>query len=325
MVRIRGEILIDRPPATVFDFVADERNEPRFNPRMSDCELQTEGPIGVGSRFRATMRAAGRTVPMTVEFTGYDPPRRLASHSSALGAEIDGELVFEPVGASTRMRWSWDVRPRGPARLLGPVVALVGERQERQTWEQLKAVLETDLQGPPASGGPARGPSRPRPRRQSPFRGLRRRAYRGGRATRSVRAVNRAQAFLHSIGIWPSRLATLEVRGRRTGRTVSLPVVIADHESERYLVAMLGEGEGWVRNVTAAGGAAVLRHGRTERVRLDPVPVKDRPPILQRYLQCAPGARAHIPVDKSAPVSAFEAVAEGIPVFRIRPEPAPLE
>ena len=320
MVQVRGEILIDRPPATVFDFVADERNEPRFNPRMEGCELLTDGPIGVGSRFRATMRTGGRKVPVTVEFTGYERPRRLASHSAVPGAEIDGELVFEPEGSSTRMRWSWDVHTRGPARLFGPVVARVGERQERRTWEQLKVVLETDGKGPPASAGPATRPSR-----QSPFRGLRRRAYRGGRATRSVRAVNRAQGFLHSMGIWPSRLATLEVRGRRTGRMVSLPVVIADYEGERYLVAMLGEGEGWVRNVIAAGGRAVLRHGRTERVRLDPVPVGDRPPILRRYLQCAPGARAHIPVDKRAPVEAFEAVAEGVPVFRIRPEPAPLE
>lgn len=320
MVQVRGEILIDRPPDAVFDFVADERNEPRFNPRVSDCELQTEGPIGVGSRFRATARSAGRAVPMTVEFTGYDRPRRLASHSSVPGAEIDGELVFEPEGSSTRMRWSWDVRTRGPAWLVGPVVSRLGDRQERRTWEHLKTFLEADGKDPSVSVGPA-----PRPSRQSPFREMRRRAYRGGRASGPIRSVNRAQGFLHAIGIWPSRLARLEVRGRRTGRIVSLPVVIADYQGERYLVAMLGEGSGWVRNVTAAGGRAVLRHGRTERVRLEPVPVWDRAPILRRYLECAPGARAHIPVDRRAPVESFEAVAAGIPVFRIRPEPAPLE
>ena len=324
MVQLRGEILIDRPPADVFDFVADGRNEPRFNPHMADCRLLTEGPIGVGSRFGATLRTAGRSLPMTVEFTGYERPRRLASRSSVSGAEIDGELVFEPEGSSTRMRWSWDVRTPGPAWLVGPVVSRLGDRQEHRIWEQLKTVLETDGQDPAASPvGPA--PRAGRTVGGSPFRGLRRRAYRGGRASRPIRAVNRAQAFVHSIGIWPSRLATLEVRGRRTGRVVSLPVVIADYEGERYLVAMLGEGSRWVRNVTAAGGKAVLRHGRTERIRLETVPVEDRPPILRRYLECAPGARAHIPVDRRAPVESFEAVTAGIPVFLIRPEPAPLE
>ena len=29
MARITGEIVIERPPTEVFDFVSDERNEPR--------------------------------------------------------------------------------------------------------------------------------------------------------------------------------------------------------------------------------------------------------------------------------------------------------
>ena len=53
MVHIAGEIVIDRAPDEVFDFVADERNEPRFNPRMLRAEQVSEGPIGLGTRFRA--------------------------------------------------------------------------------------------------------------------------------------------------------------------------------------------------------------------------------------------------------------------------------
>jgi hypothetical protein len=42
---------------------------------------------------------------------------------------------------------------------------------------------------------------------------------------------------------------------------VRLPVVIAEHDGERFLVSMLGEAN-WVHNVHAAGGRAVLRHGK---------------------------------------------------------------
>ena len=38
MVHIKGQIVIDRPVEEVFDFVADERNEPRYNPRMRRVE-----------------------------------------------------------------------------------------------------------------------------------------------------------------------------------------------------------------------------------------------------------------------------------------------
>jgi hypothetical protein len=142
--------------------------------------------------------------------------------------------------------------------------------------------------------------------------------YRGGRPNRLARLLNRGWAIAHSAGLWPRRLATLEVAGRRTGRIVSFPVVIADHEGERYLVAMLGEESNWPRNVRAAGGRVVLRHGRREAVRLEEVEPATRPPILRRYLALAPGARAHIPVDRNAPIEDFEQIAAQVPVFRIR-------
>jgi hypothetical protein len=58
--------------------------------------------------------------------------------------------------------------------------------------------------------------------------------YRGGHPNLLARVLNRGSAIVHSAGIWPSRLATLEVPGRRTGRVISFPVVIAGHEGERY-------------------------------------------------------------------------------------------
>lgn len=67
----------------------------------------------------------------------------------------------------------------------------------------------------------------------------------------------------------------------------------------------------------AAGGDAVLRHGRGEPVHLVDVPMNERPPILRRYLADAPGARPHIPVDRRAPQEAFEAIATDYPVFRV--------
>jgi hypothetical protein len=113
-------------------------------------------------------------------------------------------------------------------------------------------------------------------------------------------------------------LHRLDVRSRRSGRLTSFPVVVADYEDERYLVAMLGEGVNWVANVRAAGGQAVLRHGRREEVRLEEVDPAARAPILQRYLQVAPGARPHIPVDRRAPLAEFERIASRYPVFRVR-------
>jgi hypothetical protein len=143
--------------------------------------------------------------------------------------------------------------------------------------------------------------------------------YRGGRPNRVARLIDRGGAAVYALGVGPDRLVTLEVVGRRSGRVVRLPLVMVVVAGERYLVSMLGEEANWVRNVEAAEGSVTLRHGLSERVRLEKVPSEYRAPVLKAYLKRAPGARAHIPVDKDAPLAEFERVSARFPVFRVIP------
>jgi hypothetical protein len=129
---------------------------------------------------------------------------------------------------------------------------------------------------------------------------------------------NSACAIAFAAGILPRRAAALDIRGRRSGRLISVPVVVAGLEGERYLVAMLGQNANWVRNLRAAGGRAVLAHGQRETVRLEEVDSSIRAPILRRYLQVAPGARAHFPVNRRAPLEEFARIAPDYPVFRVQ-------
>jgi hypothetical protein len=142
--------------------------------------------------------------------------------------------------------------------------------------------------------------------------------YRNGRPNRLAQLMNRLGAIVFSTGlILPRRAATLEVVGRKSGRLISFPIVITEFAGARYVVAMLGSNTNWVRNVYAAGGMAVLRHGLRETVRLDEVDPSKRAPILRRYLEIAPGARPHLPVDRRAALSEFEWTAAHYPVFRV--------
>ena len=143
--------------------------------------------------------------------------------------------------------------------------------------------------------------------------------YRGGRPNAVARAMNRAWARLAGTRLAPARLARLEVVARRSGCLVSLPVVVADLDGDDYLVSMLGERAGWVRNVRAAGGRAVLCRGRREAVTLCEVAPGVRGPVLKRYLGLAPGARAHVTVDRSASPAEFDRAAPDYPVFRVVP------
>jgi deazaflavin-dependent oxidoreductase (nitroreductase family) len=144
--------------------------------------------------------------------------------------------------------------------------------------------------------------------------------YPGGRPNALSKRLNSGQARLTALGVFPALLVALETRGRRSGRAYLVQLVVTQVGRERYLVSMLGENADWVRNARASAGAAVLRHGTTEEVRLDDVPVSRRAPILKAYLQVAPGARPHFDLSREAPLAEFEKVASHYPVFHIIPQ-----
>jgi hypothetical protein len=141
--------------------------------------------------------------------------------------------------------------------------------------------------------------------------------YREGYPNRLTKIINKVWGLLHTIGIFPNRFVTLEVVGRRSGKTISFPLAMTVMNGERYLVSMLGNEANWVQNIKAADGKALLRHGISEQVILKDVEVSQRATILKAYLKIAPGARPHISVSKDAPISEFEKIASQYPVFRL--------
>jgi deazaflavin-dependent oxidoreductase (nitroreductase family) len=101
--------------------------------------------------------------------------------------------------------------------------------------------------------------------------------------TRNV--MNRAVARLTRLGasVWGSRV--LEVPGRFTGETRSVPVNLLTIDGNDYLVSARGHGQ-WVRNVRANGGHLdlVLGRRRTPHIAVE-LTDADRPALLRAYLR----------------------------------------
>ncbi|MGN6795686.1 MAG: DUF6544 family protein [Streptosporangiaceae bacterium] len=143
MGRIEGEILIGRAPDDVFDFVADQSNEPKYNARMVRAVKVTPGPVRAGTEFRSAVARMGRTAEMLSVCTRYDRPSLLATATTMKQADFDYTLTFEPTAAGTRMRWSGDIHLKGAFRLARPLITLMGTRQEQRIWGNLKDFLES--------------------------------------------------------------------------------------------------------------------------------------------------------------------------------------
>lgn len=143
-------------------------------------------------------------------------------------------------------------------------------------------------------------------------------AYHLGRARRFV---NLVMAPLARLGLAGRHTYVLTVRGRRTGKRYSIPVILIEDDA-RWLVAPYGD-VGWVRNARAAGEVQLTRAGRSERLAIDEVTSGEAAPILQRYLERVPVVRPFFDVSASSSLSEFVAEAPRHPVFRLTGAPAP--
>lgn len=141
--------------------------------------------------------------------------------------------------------------------------------------------------------------------------------YKGGRANVTAQRFARVWGLVFASGLGPRRWVRLEVPGRRTGRLMRIPIGLADLGGRWYAVSMLGECN-WTRNVRFNGGHAVLRHLTATPVEMVEVPAGERPPILRRYLQVAPGGRPHIPATVASSDHQIAALADRYPVYVVR-------
>jgi hypothetical protein len=121
------------------------------------------------------------------------------------------------------------------------------------------------------------------------------------------------------IGLIRGHFYVLEVRGRKTGKAIFLPVDPLDFNGHRYLVCARGNAN-WVRNARAAGEVVLARAMRRHRYVVRELPADLRPPVLKAYLdRFATEVQRFFPVAKGSAVEAFNDLAVRYPVFELLP------
>jgi hypothetical protein len=121
------------------------------------------------------------------------------------------------------------------------------------------------------------------------------------------------------IGLIRGHFYVLEVRGRKSGRTILLPVDPLDLEGRRYLVCARGDSN-WVRNARMAGEIVLVRAMRRRRYAVRELSPSLRPPVLKAYLdRFASEVQRFFPVPKGSAVESFNGLASRYPVFELQP------
>jgi len=138
------------------------------------------------------------------------------------------------------------------------------------------------------------------------------RTYRLGASRRLVNAV---MSPVVRRGLAGRHTYILTVRGRKTGKAYSTPVILVE-DGERWLVAPYGE-VGWVRNARATGEVEISRAGCSETLCIEEVAPGQAAPVLKQYLKSVSVVRPFFDVTPDSPLEEFATEASRHPVFRL--------
>ncbi len=132
------EVFIHCDPTTAFDLLADVRNEARLNKRVSAAELRSEGPVRQGSRFQTVYLGQENDVTLAE----FDRPDRLLVAATNTMMDIDTAYVFTGANGGTRLVVTTDLRPKGLATVLSPLLRLFLRRELAKKYQTVKQLCE---------------------------------------------------------------------------------------------------------------------------------------------------------------------------------------
>ncbi len=121
MAHAENEIVIDRPVETVYAFLSDGTNNPKWRPGVRSIELKSGSGGHLGAVYRQVLSGpGGRAVDGDYEIIRAERGVELAFQVVSGPARPTGVYRLAPAGqGSTRLRFSLDYSPKGFMRLMG--------------------------------------------------------------------------------------------------------------------------------------------------------------------------------------------------------------
>ena len=142
MITATHTVEIDRPVTEVFDFVSDQRNEPKWHTDV--LEPEPEAPIKLGSTITWKVKFMGVSQYIS-EVTAFDPPKfiRIEAREGTLKPTLTHS--FEEQNGSAIYTRSVSIPTEGIFRLVGAIMAVTGAAKRRNAGfaENLKVILES--------------------------------------------------------------------------------------------------------------------------------------------------------------------------------------
>lgn len=121
MFTVNVSCLVDRPLREVFDYVADFRNAPAWQPQLDSVRLDG-GPFPEGKQVVEVHHFLGVRVEAVGDLVDWQPPDGFTVRGRSKLLRVESKYAFTRTKDGTRVSLSLTMDPRGPARMMEPVL-----------------------------------------------------------------------------------------------------------------------------------------------------------------------------------------------------------
>lgn len=143
MVKNEKIITINRPVEEVFAYVGDLQNGPQWQSGLLEVRRTTEGKLGIGTQFTSVRKFMGQKMESGIEFTAYEPNKKIAFKSISGSSLFEELFLFESTAEGTRLTTRLELQTSGLMGLAEPLIASGVRREMDANFGDLKDMLET--------------------------------------------------------------------------------------------------------------------------------------------------------------------------------------
>ncbi|CAN5233605.1 hypothetical protein BH18ACT5_BH18ACT5_08030 [soil metagenome] len=138
MALISNSVTIGCTQEEAFDYLSDSRNELEWNPGIESIEKITDGPVGLGTRYRAKWKSSPHVVVEVIEF---ERPHRWTGHNGG-PVEVTVRCRLESVAEGTKLFADFEALPHGWFKLIFPLFLMRLRKEERANMTRIRETLE---------------------------------------------------------------------------------------------------------------------------------------------------------------------------------------
>lgn len=142
-IDVEAEVFIYKPRNEVAEYASNPDNDPVWITGITEANLLTDPPVGLGTRVERVAGFLGRKVEYVLETTEYRPEELVVMTSVKGPFPMKVTYGFEEAKGGTLARIRIEGETTGFYQLAGPIMSRAVKRNITNDLETLKDILES--------------------------------------------------------------------------------------------------------------------------------------------------------------------------------------